>query len=84
VGPGPGPGAARAKGLDNRRVTANVLLVAPAEELAARALLALESRKLMTELDATCVGTLLQVNHAKASELAKLFQSVTRAGGGDR
>ena len=65
----------QAKGLD-RRVTANVLLVAPAEELAARELLALESRKLMTELT-PLRRELLQVNYAKASELAKLFQSVT-------
>ncbi|SUD42473.1 type IV pilus biogenesis protein PilQ [Pseudomonas fluorescens] len=64
----------QAKGLD-RRVTANVLLVAPAEELAARELLALESRKLMTELT-PLRRELLQVNYAKASELAKLFQSV--------
>ena len=65
----------QAKGLD-KRVTANVLLVAPAEELAARELLALESRKLMTEL-APLRRELLQVNYAKASELAKLFQSVS-------
>lgn len=65
----------QAKGLD-KRVTANVLLVAPAEELAARELLALESRKLMTEL-APLRRELLQVNYAKAAELAKLFQSVS-------
>ncbi|WP_439856585.1 type IV pilus secretin PilQ [Pseudomonas yamanorum] len=61
------------KGLD-KRVTANVLLVAPAEELAARELLVLESRKQMTEL-APLRRELLQVNYAKASDLAKLFQS---------
>ncbi|MGH8368701.1 MAG: type IV pilus secretin PilQ [Pseudomonas sp.] len=61
------------KGLD-KRVTANVLLVAPAEELAARELLAMESRKQMTEL-APLRRELLQVNYAKASDLAKLFQS---------
>lgn len=64
----------QAKGLD-KRVTANVLLVAPAEELAARELLALETRKLMTELT-PLRRELLQVNYAKASELAKLFQSM--------
>lgn len=61
------------KGLD-KRVTANVLLVAPAEELAARELLAMESRKQMTDL-APLRRELLQVNYAKASDLAKLFQS---------
>ncbi|MDY7530467.1 type IV pilus secretin PilQ family protein [Pseudomonas sp. Bout1] len=61
------------KGLD-KRITANVLLVAPAEELAARELLVLESRKQMTEL-APLRRELLQVNYAKASDLAKLFQS---------
>ena len=69
----------QAKGLD-KRVTANVLLVAPAEELAARELLALESRKLMTEL-APLRRELLQVNYAKAAELAKLFQSVSGSEG---
>ena len=62
------------KGLD-KRVTANVLLVAPAEELAARELLVLESRKQMAELE-PLRRELLQVNYAKAADLAKLFQSV--------
>ena len=61
------------KGLD-KRVKAGVLLVAPADELAARELLVLESRKQMTEL-APLRRELLQVNYAKASDLAKLFQS---------
>ncbi|KAF1024993.1 MAG: Type IV pilus biogenesis and competence protein PilQ [Pseudomonas sp.] len=63
------------KGLD-KRVTANVLLVAPAEELAARKLLTLEARKQMTDL-APLRRELLQVNYAKAADLAKLFQSIT-------
>lgn len=63
------------KGL-GKRVTANVLLVAPAEELAARELLVLESRKQVAELT-PLRRELLQVNYAKASDLAKLFQSVT-------
>lgn len=63
------------KGLD-KRVTANVLLVAPAEELAARELLTLEARKQMTDL-APLRRELLQVNYAKAADLARLFQSVT-------
>jgi len=63
------------KGLD-KRVKAGVLLVAPADELAARELLILESRKQMAEL-APLRRELLQVNYAKAADLAKLFQSVT-------
>ncbi len=62
------------KGLD-KRVKAGVLLVAPAEELAARELLTLESRKQMADL-APLRRELLQVNYAKAADLAKLFQSV--------
>ena len=62
----------QAKGLD-KRVKAGVLLVAPAEELAARELLVLESRKQMAEL-APLRRELLQVNYAKAADLAKLFQ----------
>src|SRR5450830_1345470 len=65
----------QSKGLD-KRVKAGVLLVAPAEELAARELLTLESRKQMAEL-APLRRELLQVNYAKAADLAKLFQSVT-------
>src|SRR5476649_316902 len=63
------------KGLD-KRVKAGVLLVAPADELAARELLTLESRRQMAEL-APLRRELLQVNYAKAADLAKLFQSVT-------
>ena len=63
------------KGLD-KRIKAGVLLVAPVEELAARELLALESRKQMADL-APLRRELLQVNHAKAADLAKLFQSVS-------
>lgn len=65
----------QAKGLD-KRIKAGVLLVAPAEELAARELLTLESRKQMADL-APLRRELLQVNYAKAADLAKLFQSVT-------
>lgn len=65
----------QAKGLD-KRIKAGVLLVAPAEELAARELLMLESRKQMADL-APLRRELLQVNYAKAADLAKLFQSVT-------
>ncbi len=65
----------QAKGLD-KRVKAGVLLVAPADELAARELLTLEAHKQMADL-APLRRELLQVNYAKAADLAKLFQSVT-------
>ena len=65
----------QSKGLD-KRIKAGVLLVAPADELAARELLTLESRRQMAEL-APLRRELLQVNYAKAADLAKLFQSVT-------
>ncbi|HCT04895.1 MAG TPA: type IV pilus secretin PilQ, partial [Pseudomonas sp.] len=65
----------QSKGLD-KRAKAGVLLVAPAEELAARELLVLESRKQIAEL-APLRRELLQVNYAKAADLAKLFQSVS-------
>ncbi|KAA0949271.1 MULTISPECIES: type IV pilus secretin PilQ family protein [unclassified Pseudomonas] len=68
------------KGLD-KRLKDNVLLVAPADELAARELLALESRQQLTEL-APLRRELLQVNYAKAAELAKLFQSAAGLEGG--
>ncbi|SDV06829.1 type IV pilus assembly protein PilQ [Pseudomonas mucidolens] len=65
----------QAKGLD-KRVSANVLLVASAQELAERELRALESRRQLTEL-APLRRELLQVNYANAAQLAKLFQSVS-------
>lgn len=65
----------QAKGLD-KRIKAGALLVAPAEELAARELLSLESRRQMAEL-APLRRELLQVNYAKAADLAKLFQSMS-------
>ncbi|CRM34620.1 Type IV pilus biogenesis and competence protein PilQ precursor [Pseudomonas sp. 25 E 4] len=64
----------QSKGLD-KRVKAGVLLVAPADELAARELLTLEARRQMADL-APLRRELLQVNYAKAADLAKLFQSV--------
>ncbi|MCP1514133.1 type IV pilus assembly protein PilQ [Pseudomonas rhodesiae] len=63
------------KGLD-KRIHAGVLLVAPAEELAARELLTLESRRQIANLT-PLRRELLQVNYAKAADLARLFQSVT-------
>jgi type IV pilus assembly protein PilQ len=67
----------RTKGLDKRKI-GNVLLVAPADEIAARERQELESQKQIAEL-APLRRELLQVNYAKAADIAKLFQSVTSA-----
>jgi len=63
----------RTKGLDQRR-EGNVIYVAPAEELAARERAQLESRKAMTEL-APIRTEYLQVNYAKASDIASLIKA---------
>ena len=63
----------RTKGLDKRQ-EGNVIYVAPAEELAAREKQMLESQKSLTEL-APVRTEYLQVNYAKASDLASLIKS---------
>lgn len=65
----------KTKGLDKRKI-GNVLLVAPADEIAARERQELESQKQIAEL-APLRRELIQVNYAKAADIAKLFQSVT-------
>ncbi|MBS7662314.1 type IV pilus secretin PilQ [Pseudomonas lalucatii] len=70
----------KTKGLDKRQV-GNVLLVAPADEIAARERQELEAQKQIAEL-APLRRELIQVNYAKAADMAKLFQSVTSAEGG--
>jgi type IV pilus assembly protein PilQ len=65
----------KTKGLDKRKV-GNVLLVAPADEIAARERQELEAQKQIAEL-APLRRELIQVNYAKATDMAKLFQSVT-------
>lgn len=62
----------KTKGLDKRQV-GNVLLVAPADEIAARERQELESQKQIAEL-APLRRELIQVNYAKATDMAKLFQ----------
>ncbi|SFO73837.1 type IV pilus assembly protein PilQ [Ectopseudomonas composti] len=68
----------KTKGLDKRQV-GNVLLVAPADEIAARERQELESQKQIAEL-APLRRELIQVNYAKATDIARLFQSVTSTG----
>ncbi len=65
----------KTKGLDKRKI-GNVLLVAPADEIAARERQELESQKQIAALE-PLRRELIQVNYAKASDIAKLFQSVT-------
>lgn len=67
----------KTKGLDKRKI-GNVLLVAPADEISARERQELESLKQIADL-APLRRELLQVNYAKAADIAKLFQSVTSA-----
>ncbi len=63
------------KGLDMRE-NGNVIIVAPAEEIAARETADLEARQAILELE-PLYSEFLQVNYAKASDLAGLI------GGGD-
>jgi type IV pilus assembly protein PilQ len=60
------------KGLDMRE-NGNVIIVAPAEEIAARELADLESRKEIKELE-PLTSEFLQVNYAKAGDLADLIE----------
>lgn len=69
----------KTKGLDKRQV-GNVLLVAPADEIAARERQELEAQRQIAEL-APLRREVVQVNYAKASDIARLFQSVTDQGG---
>lgn len=71
----------RAKGLDMRKQD-NVILVGPAEELAAREKADLQARKEVQEL-APLRGEYLQVNYAKATDLAALIKSSNGGSGGN-
>jgi type IV pilus assembly protein PilQ len=61
------------KGLDMRQ-NGNVIIVAPAEEIAARETADLEAKKAITELE-PLYSEFLQVNYAKAADLAALISS---------
>ena len=63
----------RTKGLDKRQ-TGNVLLVAPADEIAARERLELESQKQQEEL-VQLRSEFIQINYAKATEIATLLKA---------
>lgn len=61
----------KVKGLD-KRLEGNILLVAPAQEIAAREKQSLESKNQVADL-APLVTEYVQVNYAKASEMAALL-----------
>ena len=60
------------KGLDKRQ-NGNVMIIAPAEEIAAREKADLESRKEIKQLE-PLISEFLQVNYAKAEDLAELIK----------
>jgi len=63
----------KTKGLA-KRVAGNVMLIAPTEEIAAREKLELEANKQVDEL-APLISETIQVNYAKATDIAKLIKS---------
>lgn len=63
----------KTKGLDKRQ-NGNVMLVAPAEEIAAREKMELEANRQVEAL-APLISETIQVNYAKASELASLLKT---------
>jgi type IV pilus assembly protein PilQ len=70
----------RTKGLDKRR-NDNVIIVAPTEELASREKAELAARQDVQEL-APLRSEYLQVNYAKAADLAALIKAQGEGGGG--
>ncbi|SCY00566.1 type IV pilus assembly protein PilQ [Pseudomonas flexibilis] len=68
----------KTKGLDKRQV-GNVLLVAPAAEIAERERQELEAQRQVAEL-APLRKDVIQLNYAKASEIAKLYESEAAKG----
>jgi type IV pilus assembly protein PilQ len=63
----------KTKGLAMRQ-TGNVMLIAPSEEIAAREKLELESKKQIEELE-PLYSEFIQINYAKASDIATLLKS---------
>jgi type IV pilus assembly protein PilQ len=68
----------KTKGLDKRTV-GNVLMVAPADEISARERQELEAQKQVAEL-APLRKDIIQLNYAKASDIAKLYEDVESKG----
>jgi type IV pilus assembly protein PilQ len=63
----------KTKGLGMRQ-TGNVMLIAPSEEIAAREKLELEAQKQIEELE-PLYSEFIQINYAKAADIAKLLKS---------
>ncbi len=63
----------KVKGLD-KRMQGNILMVAPADELAAREAQTLQARQQVEELS-TLYSEYVQINYAKASEFAELIKN---------
>ncbi|MDP3845719.1 MAG: type IV pilus secretin PilQ [Pseudomonas sp.] len=68
----------KTKGLDKRKI-GNVLLVAPADEIAARERQELETNKQVAEL-APLRKEIIQLNYAKASDIAKIYEDDAQKG----
>ena len=66
------------KGLDMRQ-NGNVIIVAPAEEIAARETADLEAQQMISELE-PLYSEFLQVNYAKAGDLAALISGANSSG----
>jgi len=69
----------KTKGLDKRQ-NGNVLLVAPAEEIAAREKLELESQSQLEKL-APLTTEFIQINYAKAADIVAILQEQSNSGG---
>lgn len=69
----------RTKGLDSRRI-GNVLMVAPAVEIAERERQEIESNKQISEL-APLQSEFIRIRYAKASEVVNLFEAGSEEGG---
>jgi type IV pilus assembly protein PilQ len=69
----------KTKGLD-KRLVGNVLMIAPAAELAAREQMELESRQQISEL-APLRTEFIEVKYASAAEIFSLFQGAGESGG---
>lgn len=69
----------KTKGLDQRKI-GNVLLIAPADEIAARERQEMEAQKQIAEL-APLRRELIQVNYASASTIVGLFKEVSNVAG---
>lgn len=71
----------KTKGL-SKRESGNVMLIAPAAELAAQEKIALEARKQVEQL-APIRSEFIRVNYAKAADMAKLISSASSGGEGE-